>query len=61
VTNVLRHSEATAVTITVEIAPDGGTGDFLVLRIQNDGVREDGSAAARGDPSVTVVQPETVP
>jgi two-component system sensor histidine kinase DesK len=49
VTNVLRHSEATAVTITVEIAPDGGTGDFLVLRIENDGVREDGSAS--GSPS----------
>jgi two-component system sensor histidine kinase DesK len=57
VTNVLRHSEATAVTITVETAPDRGTGGSLVLRIENDGVRDAGHAP--GSPSDVPARPGT--
>jgi two-component system sensor histidine kinase DesK len=57
VTNVLRHSEATAVTITVATAPDVGTDGFLVLRIENDGVRD--AAHAPGSPSDGRARPGT--
>jgi two-component system, NarL family, sensor histidine kinase DesK len=37
-TNILRHSQPTAVTIELDVVPDAGAGPKAVLRIENDGV-----------------------
>lgn len=43
-TNILRHADPTAVTIDLATRPDGPSGSVARLRIENDGVRADGTA-----------------
>ncbi|PZS32876.1 MAG: sensor histidine kinase [Pseudonocardiales bacterium] len=48
VTNIIRHSEATSVTITLDVGQDAGTGRTAVLRIANDRARAPDASGGGG-------------
>lgn len=47
-TNIIRHSEPTVAVIELDVVRESPAGDVAVLRIENDGVRADTSAARTG-------------
>jgi two-component system, NarL family, sensor histidine kinase DesK len=47
-TNVIRHSDATACTIELDIVDGPGNGRTAVLRMENDGVRRPGAGSSSG-------------
>lgn len=49
VTNIIRHSEATAVRLDLDVATDAVRGPVAVLRIENDGVVDPGPHPGGGD------------
>ena len=47
-TNIIRHSDPTAVKIELDVVQAAGSGPTAVLRIENDGVRRPGPSAGSG-------------